>query len=453
MRVSEIYKIKKLLGILIPISIFILSFTFSQTLSRTIAGSPYDEVGHADMIYQTFERHAIPPSGSKLNDWTIAQAGCRGFIPPFPNLQECTIGPYDPNALSADGLNTASGYPPVFYVVSAAQVWLLTKFDFKLDWNLLRLSTSLLFAYGATVTYLFFKKITNQTGMAAFFTIWISSIPIVLFQGSTINPESMSLLAGSTLGYLAMYSKLSLRNSLGFGLISSAVMLIKPTFIFAVLPAVFIYFVRTIRSKDSSFSTFSKAKNLSLSSLTFIFINIFWEIYRLKNELPIMGTLNSNETFGQLASKTSYAKRLAITLRTYLGYLGDTTQKPNIDDTLGFQVAAISGLLAICTVLVIGLKNLLNKDFSDIEKLLSSATFFGLVLGSATLVFVTEKLTNIFFVTGRYALPITSVATAAFIAFMMQVRQKTLALILIAFVLAIQISYLPLTQKIIHILF
>ena len=104
---------------IIFIFLFLSGLIVSHQLSKNISGGIYDEVAHADMVYQTYERGYPPKTGSVISDWSLTQAGCRGFIPANPSFEACEDGTYDVNDLAKDGLNTASGYPPVYYLISA----------------------------------------------------------------------------------------------------------------------------------------------------------------------------------------------------------------------------------------------------------------------------------------------------------------------------------------------
>jgi hypothetical protein len=416
-RYSRTMERKTKLNIAVSLLIFLAILFSGIQLSKNIPGGVYDEVAHADMVYQTYTNGFTPVSGSTIADWTVKQAGCRGFIAARPSLEECGIGPYDVNDLAKDGLNTASGYPPVYYLVTAYVARALDAIDGdeQISWMRIRNINIALYALGISASFALFRFIGATTLQSSMGAIWLASIPIAMYQGSTINPEGVSFLAASLFTILALRSNFSTRSALLIGLMSAVLLLVKPTFLFAAVAGLTIYALRFYKHEKYYLSEIVKTRGASFIALLagILVPLVSWTIYSSQTSTLDNSSTYGNTTFGQLASEIPFWNRYLIGINQYVDIARDLTTRGLIDNSIGYRLAVVTSLLVVVYVFMKGFLGFSKTVSSEVE-FISVAVFISIAITAALLIIAAEQLTNIFFVSGRYALPILPIALAAF---------------------------------------
>jgi hypothetical protein len=91
----------------------------------------------------------------------------------------------------------------------------------------------------------------------------------------------------------------------------------------------------------------------------------------------------------------------------------DLTTRGLIDNSIGYRLAVVTSLLVVVYVFMKGFLGFSKTVSSEVE-FISVAVFISIAITAALLIIAAEQLTNIFFVSGRYALPILPIALAAF---------------------------------------
>ena len=419
-------KRQPLISTVLIVLIFFTTLISGVQLSRNIQGGVYDEVAHADMVYQTFTGGFTPASGATIDDWTLVQAACRGFIPASPSFEDCELGTYRVNDLAKDGLNTASGYPPVYYLVSAylAKVLDVIDGDEQITWTRMRNINISIFAVGILLSFFLFRTVGASLTQSSFGAIWLASIPIAMYQGATINPESMAFLAASGLCIVALRANFSARSAFLVGLSSSLVFLIKPSFLFAVVAGIAIYALRSYQDQEFSTRNLIRFKRMGLFSLIggFFLPLMAWTLYSAQTSVLDKSSTYGNTTFGQLANEIPFWNRYLIGVTQYLDIARDVTNRELIDTSIGYRLAVITSLLLVCYVFVKGFLSISSK-LSDTSDFILLAVFISIATTTAVLIIATEQLTNIFYVSSRYALPLLPIALAAF---MIEIRKASL---------------------------
>ena len=149
---------------------------------------------------------------------------------------------------------------------------------------------------------------------------------------------------------------------------------------------------------------------------------IAWAIYSAQTSTLDKSSTYGNTTFGQVASEIPYWNRYLIGITQYIDIARDLTTRNLIDNSVGYQLAVITSLLLVCYVFVKGFLSHSIK-LKDTSEFISVAVFVSIAITTAILIMAAEQLTNIFFVSSRYALPMLPIALAAF---MIEIRKASL---------------------------
>jgi hypothetical protein len=202
--------------------------------------SPIDELQHYDYVNRLVIDHRIPRLFEAYSVTTDRALACYGPAPWKMPLPPCDSSP---ERLRTWGklYTTAGGYPPVYYAGTAVGAVAVRPVSGNL-FLAARLASSLWLVLGAVAMYLLCR--TARAGRLLAFSLALGAAlaPAMLFQGSTVNPDSTQMLAGAgaVLAWLRLRGRPGWRCLLGLTLVLAAAPMVKSNLFpvpFAVLAA------------------------------------------------------------------------------------------------------------------------------------------------------------------------------------------------------------------------
>lgn len=209
----------------------VLLMRHNTTFSRT------DELEHFDYVASLVDRHSIPRKGDLYTQQAIRAQACWRYQIGAAKIPPCNAATLDPHDFGNHGLTSAGGYPPVYYVATAAvAVPVRALLGFNSLYLPARLVSLLWLALGAVLTYLLVRSLQVGRWAAVAVALVAALGPFMLAQGTTVNPDSLSLLvgAGTALAWLRLRGSPRWRATLGLAGVLALVTLVKPNF--AVVP-------------------------------------------------------------------------------------------------------------------------------------------------------------------------------------------------------------------------
>lgn len=161
--------------------------------------SVYDEYVHFDYVNAVTRGQLLPAPGRPIAHEALKELGCRPSVT-FPH-PDCAR-PLTPREVPAHGVDYVSAYGPVYYW-SAAALSLVIHPLTATSWLIAaRWATALIFAAGAALLFLVSRRYGASTPAALGTVLALACCPLVLFQGSTVTPDSMALLSAAAVAWL-----------------------------------------------------------------------------------------------------------------------------------------------------------------------------------------------------------------------------------------------------------
>ena len=188
--------------------------------------SRVDELDHFNYVTVLADRHRIPRPGEHYTPAALHARDCYGSQLGDTFLQPCNTARDDPG----DGVTTAGGYPPVYYVVTTlVAVPLRAALGSDSLFVPARLASLLWLALGAVTVFLLARRVGAGRAVATAVGVLAACAPMMLDQGTTVNPDAMSLLAGAgtALVWLSARRTASWRGLVALAAALSAVALVK----------------------------------------------------------------------------------------------------------------------------------------------------------------------------------------------------------------------------------
>lgn len=190
--------------------------------------SPFDEHTHFDYWWKIYHEHRLPEVYEKIDKASLHIWGCKDRENPL-RKNACVVSEQGPSVHE----NTASNYPPTFYIASAGMAALINWFHPTQDlFHLAKYSTLAwgilcLFALAVTSATLGIPPLIN-----AILVFAIAQTPAFVFAAITFNQEIFVLLC-SLVG-LILYTRLQTLNktaifAIAGGLFSAFCLSVKPT--------------------------------------------------------------------------------------------------------------------------------------------------------------------------------------------------------------------------------
>jgi hypothetical protein len=177
------------------VAIALAAFTIS--VSSALSYHPvsiYDEGVHFDYIAKLVDTGRLPPVRGAVSAETLKELSCRPTVwNPKPTCSQMLTAAQTP----LGGINYVAVYPPVYYAIAAsiaAPIHAITGLDLFMA---SRLASGVLFALGAALVCWTMLRLKVDRLVSVGLTLAIVAIPAMVFPGSTVTPDSMSLLFGS----------------------------------------------------------------------------------------------------------------------------------------------------------------------------------------------------------------------------------------------------------------
>jgi len=191
--------------------------------------SPVDETQHIDYMIKAGDLE-FPNLREQIGQEAMREVACRTIDFPQLMLPACGLDSYDPNDFPDNGVNTATGQFPVYYLVtglSAAVIAGLPGIESEVTAG--RLVGSGWLAGAICVIWYLLALFAVPRAQRAIVCAIAMATPLVLFHASTINPDSVLLLTGS----LALLAAVQFERGRfpGWGLIVTmiALIVVEPT--------------------------------------------------------------------------------------------------------------------------------------------------------------------------------------------------------------------------------
>jgi hypothetical protein len=162
--------------------------------------SPIDELQHLDYTYRVLDGD-VPRRGDLVGQEAMRDQACRGIDDPQVKQVPCLPeGSYDPATFQEAGQNTAFGYLPPYYAVTAAVATAVTALTPVEDFaNAARLAGILWAALAAAVVVAAFRRLGVRALTTFFATTLLVTHGLALHSNATVNPDATTLLGGALL--------------------------------------------------------------------------------------------------------------------------------------------------------------------------------------------------------------------------------------------------------------
>lgn len=215
--------------LLIALCIFILALSMSAFFARSYHRiSVFDESVHFDYVYKVTQGELSPTPAETVSPETVNVIMCRPSVV-YPNAN-CSKKITE-QELPVHGINYVLAYAPVYYWPTAILSTLVHAILGTSWFVSARLSTVLLFSLGTVVFYVACRRYSASRASAAGVTIALTACPMLFASGSTVNPDSLGMLAAATVA-LVPTLKFSWRNKMIIAIcVGIIIALIKPNFV------------------------------------------------------------------------------------------------------------------------------------------------------------------------------------------------------------------------------
>jgi hypothetical protein len=226
------FRLLRLLPVLLLVGI---TASLGASLVRVnTAFSPVDELQHYDYVTELVYHHRIPLLGDPYNQEALHAAACFRVNYKFAYWPACQAGTLYPPDFGSNGSTTAAGYPPSYYVPTAVLAWgIRAATGAHFLFRPARTASLIWLIVGAFLTYLLARRLRAGPWVAASVALLAAIPPTMLAQGTTVNPDSMSLMAGAGTGLVWLSCRSDPRRRAWFYLIAwlTFVVWIKPNFL------------------------------------------------------------------------------------------------------------------------------------------------------------------------------------------------------------------------------
>jgi hypothetical protein len=212
----------------------VVMFTGVLLLRTNTTFSRIDELEHFNYVTSLVDHHAIPRKGDLYTPEAIRAQACWRYQIGAVRLPPCDSPTLDPHDFGNHGVTTAAGYPPVYYLATAAVAAPLKGlFGFDSLFIPARLASLLWLTLGSLASYLLARAVGAGRVIATAVALVAALFPMTLTQGTTVNPDAMSLLtgAGTALAWLRLRSVPRLSAAIGLTSVLAAVTLVKANFL------------------------------------------------------------------------------------------------------------------------------------------------------------------------------------------------------------------------------
>jgi hypothetical protein len=194
---------------------------------------PIDEFQHYDYITEIVYHHRIPVPGDTFTQEAMRAHACHPGQS-ATRQPPCDSASFSPSDFETGGQATTGGYPPAYYVPTALVAWGISTVTRASDLFIAaRIASVLWLVLGAALTYLLARSFAAGRWLAAGVALLAALAPMMLYQGSTVNPDSMSLLAGAgaAAAWLSLRASARWRHVVILCLVLAGIALIKPNFL------------------------------------------------------------------------------------------------------------------------------------------------------------------------------------------------------------------------------
>lgn len=161
--------------------------------------SPIDELQHIDYMEKASRGHVVA-RGERIGQYALRSEACRGIDAPAPPIPPCDDPVLLPIEFQEEGYNTASIHPPLYYAASGAIGRLARALPVVDDLITgARLAGALWLSGALALLWLAMADLGVGRAARTALLVILACSPTVLHASATVNPDAMSLLAGSAM--------------------------------------------------------------------------------------------------------------------------------------------------------------------------------------------------------------------------------------------------------------
>lgn len=392
---------------------FLVVVTVSLVVIATKPGlSPLDEFQHLDSTAKAAEGRIFLPLNERVGETAMRLAACRGFNADFALQVDCGSADLRPEQFPEYGVNTAAGRASVYYIITGFSArlinWAVPQWDFL---DAARYSSALVLGLGAALLAACATWVSGSPWTGSALGVTVGLFPMAVTQGTSVNPDSWSLLAGSLVVALALmrhrwrpivYALLLTCTLVAFGLV-------KPNFmVLSVVPLTISFIMASGELRQRFRYVVPEAVALTVTLVAFVLVMLTSGAGGAESEAPMASALLISPN-----NPWQVTKVLDQTLGALL---------PQISDT-GFINAElsnppVSGMALVAAVFLIAgaVAGLLRERFGTRYFALSVAAIV-ILIGVPVFTFAGQlAVHNSFTYPTRYgliALPVVGLALAA----------------------------------------
>jgi len=335
---------------LVPLALVLVIVAASAALvmRKDPRFGPIDEFQHFNYITAVVYHHRIPVPGDTFTQQAMRAHACHAAR--SATGPACHSLSFNPSDFENGGHSTAGGYPPAYYLPTAAVAWVVYKLSGSSDLFLpARMASLLWLLMGAALTYLLARSFAAGRWVAVGIAALAALSPMMLYQGSTVNPDSMSLLAGAGAGiaWLSLRAARRWRAVVALCAVLAFVALIKPNFLAVPIAVALAEVALAARhglrslSTRSTWSVHGPTSRVCLAAGGAVLLGVAWPVYfRHTGKLLAPGSV----ALGGAPWSTDAA------LRGIARSLGPLVDLPKIS---GFEHGIFSLLTMLINVLVV----------------------------------------------------------------------------------------------------
>ena len=315
---------------LLPMALMlvIIACAAGVVIRREHAFSQIDEFQHFNYITELVYNHRIPVPGDTFTQQAMRAHACH-LSTHEPRQPPCDSVSFDPLSFETGGQATTGGYPPAYYVPTAGVAWVVSKAIGAKDLFVpARLASVLWLLLGAALTYLLARSLAVGRWVAAGLTLLAALSPIMLYQGATVNPDAMSLLAGSgtAVAWLALRAVPRWWSVAALGAVLTFVAWIKPNFVAVPIAVALAEVALAARPgpraliNRATWSVRGPATRVCAAAAAAVALGLAWPLYFRVVLASAAARGPSNKAFGRAPWNTDIALRgLANSLRPLSG--------------------------------------------------------------------------------------------------------------------------------------
>jgi hypothetical protein len=184
---------------------FVLQFSISIFAVSKNPWTPFDEATHFDYIIKISKGH-LPSVNEKYGQDALSWMACsEPRAEAWKGLAGCGSEFYDPSTAPFWGQSPATGYPPNYYLLTAVPYEICDRVTTRSDIVCARVANSMWLSFSASAVVLLMMAFGASALLSLIVAIGYATLPAVLLQGITVNPDAAAQFLAPSLVLIAMY--------------------------------------------------------------------------------------------------------------------------------------------------------------------------------------------------------------------------------------------------------